>query len=162
MEEYALADHKPQSGSIEILFSSVQASSARKSFGVECCDWIEAHGAQRRDIAGGERDSGKYKSDASEGGEISRRHAVEESGHEMRDDERAGHTQACASGCQTESPEQDHLENIASLSSEREANGDLAFLLIYEIRNGSIDSKSGKQQGSGRERRDHFHRESPH
>jgi hypothetical protein len=42
--------------------------SAKTSFGVECCDWIEAHGAQRRDIAGGERDSGKYNGDASEGG----------------------------------------------------------------------------------------------
>jgi hypothetical protein len=30
-----------------------------KSFGVECSDWIDPHGAERRDIAGGERDSGK-------------------------------------------------------------------------------------------------------
>ena len=35
-----------------------QASiSAKKSFGVECRDWIKAHCAQRRDIAGRERDS---------------------------------------------------------------------------------------------------------
>jgi hypothetical protein len=76
-------------------------SSAKKSFGVECGDWIKAHGAQRRDIAGGERDSGKYKGDASEGGHIVRRYAVEESGHEVRDDERTGHTQPGASGGQT-------------------------------------------------------------
>ena len=44
------------------------AISAKKSFGVEYRDWIEAHGAQRRDITGGERDSGKYKGDASERG----------------------------------------------------------------------------------------------
>jgi hypothetical protein len=35
---------------------------------VECSDRIEAHGAQRRNIAGGERDSGKCKGDATEGG----------------------------------------------------------------------------------------------
>jgi hypothetical protein len=35
------------------------AISAKKSFGAECSDWIEAHGAQRRDVAGGERDGGK-------------------------------------------------------------------------------------------------------
>ena len=44
------------------------SSSAKKSFGVEYRDWIEAHGAQRGDITGGERDSSKYKGDASEGG----------------------------------------------------------------------------------------------
>jgi hypothetical protein len=54
------------------------SSSAKKSFGVECSDWIEAHGAQRRDTTGCERDSGKYQGDASEGGQIGRRHAVEQ------------------------------------------------------------------------------------
>jgi hypothetical protein len=44
------------------------AGSTRKSVGVECRDWIEAHGAQRRDIAGGECDRGQYKGDAGEGG----------------------------------------------------------------------------------------------
>src|SRR5882757_10633230 len=126
------------------------SSSAKKSFGVECSDWIEAHGAQRRDVAGGERDSGKYKGDASEGGQIRRRHAVEQSGHEVRDDERTGHTQPGASGGQTESPAQDHLEDSASLSSQREANGDLTSLFIDHIGDGSVDSESGEQQGSGR------------
>src|SRR6266851_5736742 len=110
-------------------------SSAKKSFGVECSDWIEAHGAQRRDITGGERDSGKYKGDASEGGQIRGRHAVEQSGHEVRDDERTGHTQPGASGGQTESPAQDHLEDGASLSSQREANGHLTSLFIHNIGN---------------------------
>jgi hypothetical protein len=62
------------------------------SFAVECRDWIEAHGSQRRDITGGERNSRKYEGDASEGEEIGRRHAVEQPGHEVRDDERSGHT----------------------------------------------------------------------
>jgi hypothetical protein len=77
-----------------------------KSLGVDCSDWIKAHGAQGRDAAGGERDNGKYKGDAHEGGQIGRRHAVEQSGHEVRDDERTGHTQPGASGRQTESPAQ--------------------------------------------------------
>jgi hypothetical protein len=41
---------------------------AKKSFGVEYGDWIEAHGAQRRDITGGKRETSKYKRDASERG----------------------------------------------------------------------------------------------
>src|SRR5579863_629435 len=106
---------------------------AKKSFGVECRDWIEAHGAQRRDIAGGERDSGKYKGDASEGGQIGRRHAEEQSCHEVSDDERTGQAQPGAGGGQTESAAQDHLEDIASLSSEREANGDLTPLFIHNV-----------------------------
>ena len=32
----------------------------QRSFGVECSDRIEPHGAQRRDVAGGERDGGKH------------------------------------------------------------------------------------------------------
>ena len=28
---------------------------------MECSDWIEAHGAQRRDITGSERDSGRSR-----------------------------------------------------------------------------------------------------
>ena len=86
---------------------------------MERSDWIEAHGTQCRDTAGGERDSGKYKGDTSEGGQIGRRHAIEQSGHEVRNDELTGHTQADTSGGQTESPAQDHLEDIASLSSQR-------------------------------------------
>src|SRR5690242_19853874 len=41
---------------------------AKKSFGVEYGDWIDAHGAQRRDITGGKRETSKYKRDASERG----------------------------------------------------------------------------------------------
>jgi hypothetical protein len=66
-----------------------------------------------------------------------------------------------ASGGQTESPAQDHLEDSASLSSQREANGDLTSLFIDHIGDGSVDSKSGEQQSSGRKKRHHFHRESP-
>src|SRR5580704_3893194 len=118
----------------------------QESFGVECSDWIDPHGAQRRDIAGGERNSGKYKGDASEGGQIGRRHAVEQSGHEVRDDESTGHTQPGAGGGQTESPAQNHLEDSASLSSQREANSDLTSLLIHNIGNSPVDSKPGEQQ----------------
>lgn len=57
--------------------SSKCPSSASKSFGVKCRDRIEVHGAQCRDVAGGERDTGKYKGDTGEGGQIVRRHAVE-------------------------------------------------------------------------------------
>jgi hypothetical protein len=91
------------------------SSRTEKSFGVECGDWIEAHGAQRRDIAGRERDRTKYKGDASEGEQIVGRHAVEQPGHQVRDDERTGHTESCAGRGQSNSPAQNHLENIASL-----------------------------------------------
>jgi hypothetical protein len=47
------------------------------------------------------------------------------------------------------------------LRSQREANGDLASLFIHNIGNGPVDSKPGEQQGSGRKKRHHFHRESP-
>jgi hypothetical protein len=80
----------------------------QRSFGVECSDRIEAHGAQRRDVAGGERDGGKHNGDAREGGEIGRRHAVEQPGHKMRDDERTGRTHAGAGGGQTEALTQNH------------------------------------------------------
>jgi hypothetical protein len=112
---------------------------AKKSFGVECSDWIEAHGAQRRDIAGSERDGGKHNCDTGEGGQIVWRYTVEQTGHKVRDDERTGHTQPGASGGQTESPAQDDLEDIASLSSQREANGDLAGLFVDYVGDGSID-----------------------
>ena len=71
---------------------------------MECSDWIDAHGAQRRDVTCGECDRGKYKGDASERSQIVRRHTVEQPGHEVRDDERAGHPEPGASGGLTESP----------------------------------------------------------
>ena len=43
-------------------------SLTEQSFRVEYSDWIKAHGAQRRDITGCDRDGGQYKSDANEGG----------------------------------------------------------------------------------------------
>ena len=80
----------------------------------------------------------------------------------MRDYERTGHAESGASGGQTESPAQDHLEDIASLSSQREANGNLTSLLIHQVGDGSVDSESGEEQGGGRKKRHHFHREPPH
>src|SRR6185437_16703923 len=133
-----------------------------KSFGVECSDRIETHGAHRWDIARGERDSGEYHGDTGEGGQIGRRHAVEQSGHEVRDDERTGHTQPGAGDGQTESSAQDDSEDIASLSSKRKANRNLTFLFIHHKGNSPVDSKSGEQQGSRRKPSHHFHRESPH
>jgi len=61
----------------------------QSSFGVEGNDRIEAHGAQCGNIAGGECDSGEDKSDDREGEEIRGGYAVEQAGHEVRDDERA-------------------------------------------------------------------------
>jgi hypothetical protein len=87
---------------------------------VEGIDWIEAHGAERRDIAGGKCDRGKNKRDASKGGQMVRRDAIEQSTHLVRDDERTGDTQPCARGGKTESSAQDHLEDSGSLSSARD------------------------------------------
>src|SRR6202035_1510603 len=100
-------------------------------FGVECCDGIEAHGGQRRDAAGGERDGGKYHGDASEGGQIVRRYAEEQSGHEVRNNERAN--QAYAGAGQSEALAKNHLEDSSSLRSQRETNGDLTPLFIDQI-----------------------------
>ena len=61
-------------------------SNLARLFEVECCDGIEAHGTQRRDTAGGERDEGKHNGDAHEGGEIGWRHTVEQRGHEVRNE----------------------------------------------------------------------------
>lgn len=67
-------------------------SSAKQSFGVECSDSIEAHGARRRDIAGRDRDGGKYKGDPAKVDRSVGRHAVEQFRHEKGGDERTGHT----------------------------------------------------------------------
>jgi hypothetical protein len=45
---------------------------------VECRDRIEAHGAQRRDVTGGDGDGGEHGGDAGEGGEIVGRGAEEQ------------------------------------------------------------------------------------
>ncbi len=50
----------------------------QKPFGVECGDWIEPHGAHRRNVAGGERDRSKYKDAVGEDGQIRRRVSVEQ------------------------------------------------------------------------------------
>jgi hypothetical protein len=134
----------------------------QRSFGVECSDRIEAHGAQRRDVTGGDGDGGEHGGDAGEGGEIVGRDAVKQAGHEMRNNKRANQAHAGAGGGQSEALAQNHLEDIAPLRAQREANGDLARLLIDQEGDGSVDSKPGEQQGSCGKQRHHFHGEPPH
>src|SRR5581483_4037965 len=76
----------------------------------------------------------------------------------MRGDKRASNSNSGADRGQAESPAQHHSEDIASLRSQREANGDLAFLFVDEIGNRPVDSEPGKQQGGGCERRHDLHR----
>ena len=59
-------------------------------------DWIEAHGAQRRDVAGGDGDGGEHGGDAGEGGEVVGRDTVKQAGHEMRNNKRADQAYAGA------------------------------------------------------------------
>jgi hypothetical protein len=79
-----------------------EASGCQRSFGVECRDWIEAHGAQRRDVTGGERDGGEHGGYAGEGGEIVGRDTVKQASHEMRNNKRAHQAHTGASGGQSE------------------------------------------------------------
>src|ERR1700743_3742427 len=72
------------------------------SFGVECRDWIEAHGAQRRDVTGGKRDGGEHGGYAGEGREIVGRDTVKHASHEMRNNKRANQAYAGAGGGQSE------------------------------------------------------------
>ena len=120
---------------------------------MEYGDWIEAHGAQRRDVAGG--------GDAGEGGEVVGRDTVKQAGHEMRNNKRANQAHAGAGGGQSEALASNHLEDIAPLRAQREANGDLTSLFIHHVGDDSVDSQSGEQQRRGRKKRHHFHRESP-
>ena len=52
-------------------------SNLARLFEVECCDGIEAHGTQRRDIAGGDGEGGYV----GERGKIVGRDTVEQAGH---------------------------------------------------------------------------------
>ena len=74
----------------------------QRSFGVECRDRIEAHGALRRDVAGGESDGGEHRGDAGEGEEVVGGDTVKQAGHEMRNNKRANQTYAGAGGGQNE------------------------------------------------------------
>jgi hypothetical protein len=49
---------------------------------VEHSDWIDSHGAQRRDIADGECDGGQHDGNSGEGGKIVWRDTVEKTSHE--------------------------------------------------------------------------------
>src|ERR1700678_402666 len=129
---------------------------------MESSDRIEAHGAQRREVTGGDGDGGEHGSDAGEDGEIVGRDTVKQAGHEMRNNQRAHQAYAGAGGGQSEALAQNHSEDIALLRAQREANGDLTPLFIYHIGDSSVDSKSSEQQGGGGKERDHFHGESAH
>jgi hypothetical protein len=63
---------------------------------------IEAHGAQRWDVTGGDGDGGEHGGDAGEGGEIVGRDTVKQAGHEMRNNKRANQVYAGADGGQSE------------------------------------------------------------
>jgi|HubBroStandDraft_2_1064218.scaffolds.fasta_scaffold526043_2 hypothetical protein len=78
------------------------SSGATALFGVKHSVWIEAHGAQRRDVASSERDSGKYKGYARKGEQIGGRYTEQKTAHQVRDDERTGQTEYGACGGQSE------------------------------------------------------------
>jgi hypothetical protein len=134
----------------------------QRSFGVECSDRIEAHGAQRRDVTGGDGDGGEHDGDAGEGRQIVGRDTVKQAGHETRYNKRASQAYARAGRGQREALAQNHPEDIAPLRAQREANGDLARLLIDDEGNGSVDSQAREQQGSCGKQRHHLHGEPPH
>jgi hypothetical protein len=69
----------------------------QRSFGVECRDWIEAHGAQRRDVTGGDGDGGEHGSDAGEGGEIVGPDTVKQASHVAKLREILGYKLICLS-----------------------------------------------------------------
>src|SRR5271165_2075560 len=94
----------------------------KKSFGVECSHRIEAHGAQGWDVAGGDGDGGENGGYAGEDGGIVGRDTVKQAGHEMRNNKRAKQAYAGAGGGQSEALAQNHLEDIAPLRAQREAN----------------------------------------
>ena len=77
-------------------------SNAKKSFRVECSHRVDAHGAQRRDVTGGDGDGGEHGGYAGEGGEILGRDTVKQAGHEMRNNKRANQACAGAGGGQNE------------------------------------------------------------
>src|SRR5580693_2643537 len=143
--EFSTAQTRP-AGIVEVTLGSAGkriGECAEPSFGVECSDRIEAHGAQRRDVTGGDGDGGEHGGYAGEGGEIVGRDTVKQAGHEMRNNERTGQAYASAGGGQSEALAQNHLEDSASLSAQRQANGDLARLLIDQEGDGAVDSESG-------------------
>jgi hypothetical protein len=72
----------------------------QRLFGVECSDGIEAHGAQRREVTGG--DGGEHGGYVDEGGEIVGRDTVKQAGHEVRNNTRANQAYAGSRGGQTE------------------------------------------------------------
>ena len=74
----------------------------QRSFGVECSDRIEAHGAQRRDVTGSDGDGGEHGGDAGEDGKIIGRDTLKQAGHEMGNKKRASQAYAGANGGQSE------------------------------------------------------------
>ncbi len=69
---------------------------------MECSDRVEAHGAQRWHVTGGDGDGGKHGGYAGEGGEVVGRDTVKQAGHEMRNNKRANQAYAGAGSGQGE------------------------------------------------------------
>lgn len=65
----------------------------------------------------------------------------------MRDDERANYTQSSTGGSQAGAPAQDNPEDVASLNSPCEANGDLSSLFIHDIRNRPVEALRAASRG---------------
>ena len=131
---------------------------------MECSDRIEAHGAQRRDVTGGDSDGGEHSGYAGEDGEIVRRDTVKQASHEVRNNKPANqaYANANAGAGQSEALAQNHSQDIAPLRAQSEANGDLARLLIDQKGDGSIDSQAGEEQSCASKQRHHFHGEPAH
>ena len=129
---------------------------------MECSDRVEAHGAQRWHVTGGDGDGGKHGGNAGEGAEVVGRDTVKQAGHEMRNNKRANQAYAGAGSGQGEALVQNHREDIAPLRAQREANRDLARLLIDQEGDGSKDSQAREQQGCAGKQRHHFHGKPPH
>src|SRR5690348_7198657 len=131
------------------------------SFMAESEDRIDAHGAARGNVASQQSHANEKKRYADERQRISGTHSEQQPRHQARHDERRGQADRGSSTSKLQTLAQNIAENIAALCTKSQANANFPRVLAHDIRNHSIYSQSGEEQGGNSEEPDNLHREAP-
>src|SRR5437762_8647940 len=97
----------------------------------QCNHRIQFHRAPCRDVAGKQRDTDENEGDTDKGQRICRPHAVEQTCHQVRNDQGTNKSNCGTHNSEAQSLTQNNVENVRSWRPECEADPDLVCSLSH-------------------------------
>ena len=115
---------------------------------------VDAHGAERGDEAGDERDGHEQEGDAGKGERVGAGYAHKLAAQEARESESAAEADEDAERGQKHSAAEDHAQHVLLACAERHADADFMRALARGVGGDAVDSHGRENQREQTERAD--------